>query len=804
MGRLSVYNMPHSLFLNSTKVFFATAIAILSCVSSHAQFAQDWRFGYAARITFNGATPVGAPGSQLFSDDGSVAITNSTGTMLFYSAGDAVFNRNDITMTNGNGLMGGASVTQGVLAIPFPGQPNRHILFTLGRTVDTMGLNYSVIDMSLSAGLGAVVTGQKNLQLLRGSPTNLLTEKMTATRHCNGQDYWVLVHRYNSNQFIKYRVTSAGVQPPLFQAIGTPHTPSIATNPTRAQKGYMVFSPDGRKLALTLNGPNGGNLIEIFDFDKTSGELSNPIRLPALGGEYGLSFSPDNAKLFVSGGIDSIVGGVNGSYNHLRVFNMAVQNPAVTGNIVTAGWRPDSRRFAALQNAPDGKIYHVLTLIDALNSISNLNSFGSFVYEDSIVFPINGTTRRGLPNFVNDEFSLPFEANFSYQFTCIGQPMSFFDSSLANARTWLWDFGVIGSTTDTSSQQYPTFTYSAPGTYQVRLIAGDGCGTFDTITKPVEVGLSLPVSLGADSVFACAGDTVRLRSNITAGSFSWSSGTPGAWIASPTDTFPLLEVTNTGWYLLEADNGNCVGRDSVYVFINPSPINVDLGADFELCLGATEILDAGNAGATSYLWSTGDITRTITISSPDTFWVTVRDRGCVATDTIIVTLDTLSSIQVMPDTSLCPGDEILLSAAGFGVSYQWSTGETTPTILVNDTSNYVVEVTTANGCVLSDTIRVSYRCDTRVYFPTAFTPDGDKLNDVFKPALRSADLGEYELMIYDRWGRQVFTTNRIDIGWDGKINGADAPPGAYQFLCRFYTNVQRVNTFESGTFFLLR
>lgn len=708
-------------------------------------------------------------------------------------------------MFNGSGLKGGASVTQGTLAIPFPGQPNRYLLFTLGRSVDTMGLNYSVIDMTQAGGLGAVVSTQKNIQLLAGSPTNLLTEKMAATQHCNGQDYWVILHRYNSNQFIKYRVTPTGIDPPIFQAIGTAHTPVIATNPTRAQKGYMVFSPDGRKLALTLNGPNNTNLIEVFDFDKTTGDLSNPLRLPAFGGEYGLAFSPDNGKLFVSGGIDSIIGGTIGSYNHLHVFNMVAQNPATTKELVLANWNPVRlMRFAALQNAPDGRIYHVLSFIDALNSIVNPNGTGPFNYQDSTVFPINGTTRSGLPNFVNDEFSLPFKANFSYEFTCVGQPMQFYDSSLANARSWRWDFGVSTTTADTSILRFPTYTYNTPGTYNVTLIASDGCGGFDTIVKPVEVGLRLPVSLGADSIFACVGDTVRLSSNITPGRFVWSRGAPGAWIPSTTDTFPTLEVTTTGWYRLEADNGNCAGTDSIYVFVNTNPITVDLGPDFQLCLGSSEILDAGNPGATSYLWSTGDATRTITVNTPGFYWVVVNDRGCFAADTILVTLDTLSSLQVMPDTTVCPGDEIILSAAGFGVSYFWNTGATTAAITVNDTGTYIVEVLTANGCVLSDSIRVRFRCDTRVYFPTAFTPNGDRLNDVFLPALRSADLGTYELLIYDRWGRQVFRTTRMDVGWDGKINGTEAPPGAYQYLCNFYTNIERVNTFQSGTFFLIR
>ncbi|MDP2187141.1 MAG: gliding motility-associated C-terminal domain-containing protein [Sphingobacteriaceae bacterium] len=787
-----------------SKWLFAVFISCFSLLEASAQYAQDWRFGYSSRILFTGPTPVGAPGSQLFSDFGQAGITNAAGVMQFYTSGERAYNRNNTDLLNGNNLRGSQLVTQSSLIIPYPNRPNRHILFTLNRTTDSSGLNYNVIDMTLDGGLGGIVPGLKNLNLLRGAPVNFLTEKMTATRQCNGTDFWVVVHRYNSNEFIIYPVDSNGVGAPLFQQIGTAHTPAIAGNPLRAQRGYMVFSPDGRRLALTLNGQGSNNLIEVFDFNKTTGQLSNPQALPASGGEFGLAFSPDNGKLFVSGGVDTIIGTNIGSRNHLSVFNMVARNPAGTKTAVETQILPDSRRFAALQNAPDGKIYALLSLTDALNCINTPNS-PPYGYQDSTVFPINGTTRSGLPNFVNDEFSKPFIANFSFDFTCIGQPMSFTDSSLTNARIWRWNFGDASAAgADTSSLQDPVYTYSAPGTYTVTLIAGDGCSVFDTITKQVEVGVNLPVNLGSDTAFFCIGDTARISSNITAGVFEWSTGQPGGpWVSLP-DTTPVYSTTITGWYKLRADNGNCAGEDSIYVFINNNPISVDLGPDFPLCIGVTELLDAGNPNATRYIWSTGDSTRTISITQPDTFWVVVIDRGCVATDTIIVGLDSTTSIQVMADTTLCPGESLRIDAAAFGISFLWSTGQTTPAITVIDTGTYIVEVTSNNGCILYDTIRVKYRCDTRVFMPTAFTPNGDGLNDIFLPALQSVDEGDYELSIYDRWGQLVFFTSDPRTGWNGEIRGQPAQQGAYQYVVRYFTNVQRVNTFLSDTFYLLR
>jgi gliding motility-associated-like protein len=797
----------------NSKLIFSKCLftAILSCFSlfeAAAQYAQDWRFGYSSRILFTGASPVGAPGSQLFSDFGQAGVTNAAGVMQFYTSGERAYNRNNTDLLNGTNLKGSQLVTQSSLIIPFPNRPNRHILFTLNRTTDSSGLNYNVVDMTLDGGLGGIVPGLKNVNLLPGSPVNFLTEKMTATRQCNGTDFWVVVHRYNSNEFIIYPVDSNGVGAPQFQQIGTPHTPAIGGSPLRAQRGYMVFSPDGRRLALTLNGTSPNNLIEIFNFDKATGTLSNPIALPANGGEFGLAFSPDNGKLFVSGGVDTLIGPNIGSRNHLSVFNMVSRTPQNTKVVVETQILGDSRRFAALQNAPDGKIYALLSLTDALNSINTPN-VAPYNYQDSTLAPplnsINGTTRNGFPNFVNDEFSLPFVANFSFDFTCIGQPMSFTDSSLSNARSWRWTFGdATAGGNDTSSMQHPIYTYTAPGTYTVTLIAGDGCNLFDTITKQVEVGVNLPVSLGSDTAFFCIGDTAVISSNITSGTFEWFSGQPGGPWAPLPDTTPIYLTTISGWYKLRADNGNCAGEDSVYVFINNNPITVDLGPDFLLCIGVTEILDAGNPTATSYAWSTGDSTRTISITQPDTFWVVVTDRGCVATDTIIVGLDSTTSVNVMGDTTLCPGEELLINAAPFGTTFLWSTGESTPAITVLDTGTYIVEVTTSNGCILYDTIQVNYRCDTRVYMPTAFTPNGDGLNDIFLPALQSVEDGVYEFLIYDRWGQLVFSTNNPLVGWNGQINGQPAQEGAYQYIVRYFTNVERVNTFLSDTFYLLR
>ena len=118
----------------------------------------------------------------------------------------------------------------------------------------------------------------------------------------------------------------------------------------------------------------------------------------------------------------------------------------------------------------------------------------------------------------------------------------------------------------------------------------------------------------------------------------------------------------------------------------------------------------------------------------------------------------------------------------------WSTNEKTESIIVSprDVTTYTVTVTDANGCTAVDEVTVTVRkakCDeTDVYLPTAFTPNGDGTNDIF--IVRSNFLDEVELIIYNRWGQEVFKTKDKNIGWDGTFNGKELPPDSYAFYLR--------------------
>jgi hypothetical protein len=356
-----------------------------------------WYFGNQAGINFSSGNPVVITNGQtpLWGNMGSHAegtsvICDSMGTLLCYSNGEKIWNKNHQVMSNGNNLLGHPSSTQSALIIPKPGNSRFFYVFTTDAFQNnlTNGFRYSIVDMCLTNGLGDVIVSQKNIKLL-----DSVAEKQVAVKHTNGIDYWIITHKFYSDKFYAFLVTPSGILQPVVSAVGSVHAPSPSMG---TSIGQMKASPNGQKLAL-VNGNSSANIAEYFDFNPSNGIVSNSVNIQTNinYNYYGVSFSPDNSKLYISCCLNG--------------------NAIFQFNLLASGGNPDSVKaskyqvagtynYLALQLANNGKIYATRSPFanhQYLSCINNPNGAGvACNYMDSVVY-LGTAASYGLPNFLD-------------------------------------------------------------------------------------------------------------------------------------------------------------------------------------------------------------------------------------------------------------------------------------------------------------------------------------------------------------------------------------------------------------------
>lgn len=207
------------------------------------------------------------------------------------------------------------------------------------------------------------------------------------------------------------------------------------------------------------------------------------------------------------------------------------------------------------------------------------------------------------------------------------------------------------------------------------------------------VGQSPNVNLGPDQVVC---DTAFVNAQVPGinnpNQYVWNTGFVG----------PLYKITNSGLYFVEVTGNNgCKKRDTINVTVLNSA-SINLGNDTTLACGDSLVLSLG-AGA-SYQWSTGDTTSSITVKQPGTYTVRVYQGFCESRDTI--TVNFFSTMTLGNDTTVNCGTPVILSPSLSGDTYLWSNGATTPSITVDSSGNYWVEVI-KGSCVLRDTVLVN-------------------------------------------------------------------------------------------------
>lgn len=689
------------------RFFICKLLLALSC-AAHAQGeGNTWYFGNNAGLDFNTGTPVLVTGGMVSTYEGSAVVSDATGHLLFYTDGLTVWDRNHQQMPNGTGLLGDLSTTQSSLIIQKPGSSSVYYVFTLDNQGEANGLRYSEVNMMLNNGFGDV-TANKNVLL--HTPT---TEKITAVKHCNTRDVWVITHDCNTNMFRSFLVTAQGINPnPVLSSAGVVHTAS-ALNINAV--GYMKSSPQGNKLAL---GIYGVDVFEVFDFDNTTGMVSNPVTFTNYTDAYGLEFSPDGTKLYMAGVFMGALWQVDlCAGDSLSIVSSAVQvgAPSFPGG---------------MQLAPDGKIYVALYNTPWLGVINNPDAPGiacNYVNNGISIAP--ATSQIGMPNIPSWNFYTPVqpvivsnincqEATFSFSMPAASTSGGCSASSHPVAMSVSWSFGDTASgNSNTAAGTDVAHTFSTPGTYDVQMIISYPCYTDTIISRILVPDCGLRATL--NDVKLCPGSCADLNLEISGGkppyTYSWSHG-----LGNTKGPYTVCPLKTTAYTVTVTDCTGTSVTDTAMVEFYPSPAAAfTVKEDPNAACNLVSFIDQ-STGANAWSWHFGDIWNTTS---------SVQHPQCTYTD-----LGTYNVLLIV-------------------------------------SNNY--------GCSDTTSLEVDVNPEYTFYMPNAFTPDGNGLNDSFFPSGTGINYDDFRMFIYNRWGELIYQTD--DAPWDGKVAGTSevAQQGVY-------------------------
>lgn len=467
--------------------------------------ADNWYFGRNAGLSFATEPPTVLMDGQLNTTEGCSTISDSDGNLLLYSDGSTIWDRNHVIMPNGNyfegtGLKGDPSSSQSAIIVPKPGNVNIYYVFTvdephhenaavypLGFTgayinpdsgeVPTgddgfnNGFNYSVVDMSVigsNGSIGDVVSSNNHLVTYNTDPNGeeikyKCSEKIAAVRHGYDNAYWVVTHFVD--KFYAYKVDGNGVNPNPVISQTIPVIP--VSGYRRNALGYLKISHDGQKLAvcyhqsgIVTGGTEQNGFVYLYDFDDTTGLVTNPVEILSGMRPYGVEFSPSVHKLYVTA-VDVDLEGNIFQFDLTQADIMASKTLLFSPSVQLA--------IRALQLAKNGKIY-MNTGFDYLSVINNPDGAAvdcDFQYA-TLYLGHQRYSSSGLPPFISSFFNtaIQFENN------CLGDTTSFSLNSNETISSVTWNFGDG----NTSTVIAPDHNYSVAGTYTVSVTATSAAG----------------------------------------------------------------------------------------------------------------------------------------------------------------------------------------------------------------------------------------------------------------------------------------------------------------------------------------
>ncbi len=746
------HKLERNLFFLRIFITFVVLISIFIKTATAQNETNIWYFGNNAGLDFKTGLPEPLTNSAMRIYEGCAVVSNENGELLFYTNGVSVWNARHEVMQNGTQLAGDTSATQSAVIVPHPGEDEVYYLFTVdilnfvNQEVITKGLCYSIIDMRLDEGQGAVL--QKNISLQA-----LVPEKLTVVKK-NDEEYWLVSHEWGTNNFLSWLIDENGLNTePVISSAGTPHE-QIQDHNIINSIGVMKTNPQADRLALALL---RASLVEVFNFDKETGIVSDAITI-AFDYEavYGVEFSPDGSKLYITS-IESL---------YQVDLNAGTETDVI--NSLTKIYE-ESYYMGTMQIAGNGKIYCTVDESEYLGVINKPNEQGlACEYKSEALYLAGKQSRLGLPNFPASYFLPP--SFYAYP-TCYGTETFFTPADTVGLDSITWDFGDMTSGSNNSSSLFhPAHLYDNVGEYIVKMTSWKDGNAVENI-KGIEIEYGFEFNLGADTVI-CGQDSYLLQIKDKNRNYQWFDGTAASEYL----------FTQDGTYTAEAISvyTNCKNSDTISIKFSPLP-QVDLGKDSFFCSNdnfkLTPITDCDTC---TYLWSNGETSKNINLNSTNTYWLRLTNAyGCLNSDTVYYSMHHPPLFSLGNDTVLCEDDYLSLELDFQDAEYRWQDGSTGAIFEVSRAGVYSVEALNVCG-IHRDSILIEYKYCGPVVIPNIITPNQDGVNDYF--LIKGIEELPWELTIYSRWGTQVYYSPDYRNDWQA----ANLTDGVYFYIlsCR--------------------
>ncbi len=404
---------------------------------------------------------------------------------------------------------------------------------------------------------------------------------------------------------------------------------------------------------------------------------------------------------------------------------------------------------------------------------------------------------------------------------CYGDSVTL--SAVGNANyTWIADPEDVTLQGQDTNQVITVMPHETTNYTLVGVVAGFDCPA--TLTKSIEVKPELLSTFDVQDDETCQGHTFSVMYNgnaVATADYTWDFN--GAQILSGSGSGPIdiyWDSTGLQTITLSVEEDGCSSdSSSIEVNVLPTPVPGFDGSPVTDCVPFTVIFNntSSNLGSNvTYLWDfgtgdeSGDQSPSYTYTQPGTYnvgLVVTSDSRCsnsISLSGYIEANETpTADFEAAPQETVLEEPTIYFtekSTSGDMLTYSWDFGdnntstEQSPSNKYNDVGIYLVKllVTTINGCESGMEKEVIIHPNFIVYAPTAFTPNGDGLNDVFE--LKGVGINKFLLQIYSRWGELMFESKSLEDKWDGTYDGDLVPTGTYVYSIYYTSMINREYT----------